>query len=296
MTDQAADHALFDRMLTFVEEAAAIALTMRAAGLAVSHKAGDLGQALTEADLAISRMLHARFGPRLIEEETAGSLGRAEAAALLRQEEWTFIADPIDGTKPYAGGLNGWGTMIAACRGGAPEIGVLLLPAWSEPRDRIGMAVPPDQARGLLLTAFEGRAAWAPTLGGRRTEALRPIPLPTARTYHVGWLCNASKRFVLDYEQGFFPWCESGAIADAALVASGRLDATTFDHKLWDLAPALPIFKALGLRLYHWPDLAEAPAAVIDLFDERFSAHDDLWLLCRTRQDAAEFAAAIRRA
>jgi hypothetical protein len=115
----------------------------------------------------------------------------------------------------------------------------------------------------------------------------------TAPTYHVGWLCNAAKRYTLDFEEGFFPWCESGAIADAALLATGRIDATVHNHKLWDLAPALPIFEALAFSLYRWPDLAPAPKAIIDLFDNDFSAQDSLWLVCRGKEAAARFANAI---
>jgi fructose-1,6-bisphosphatase/inositol monophosphatase family enzyme len=284
---------VFDRMLLFIEDAAEAALSLRAAGLDVSHKDGDLGQALTQADLKISGMLHRHFGPRVIEEETADNLGRQAAAQMLSEASWTFVADPIDGTKPYAGGLNGWGSMIAACRNGRPEMSVLILPSWSEARDRPGFITAPAEQRGLLIAAYGGSAYWAPIVGGRRTDALRQLQPSVTPTYHVGWLCNAAKRYTLDFEQGFFPWCESGAIADAALLATGRLDATVHNHKLWDLAPALPVFEALGFALYRWPDLNPAPAAIIDLFDRSFSAQNTLWLVCRNRESAAKLAKAI---
>lgn len=288
--------AVFDCMLLFAEDAAEVALALRAAGLDVSHKDDDLGQALTQADLKISGMLHRRFGPRVIEEETADNLGRQAAAKMLSEASWTFVADPIDGTKPYAGGLNGWGTMIAACRNGRPEMSVLILPSWSEARDRPGFITAPAEQRGLLIAAYEGSAYWAPTVGGRRTDTLRQLRPSASPTYHVGWLCNAAKRYTLDFEQGFFPWCESGAIADAALLATGRLDATVHNHKLWDLAPALPVFEALGFALYQWPDLTPAPASIINLFDRNFSAQHTLWLVCRSQKCAAQFAKAIQSA
>ncbi|MDF2601616.1 MAG: inositol monophosphatase, partial [Methylobacterium brachiatum] len=89
--------AVLAEMLAFAEEAAPLALAMRAAGLSMTNKGPDLGQALTEADLAVSRLLHARFGPDLIEEETADSLGHAAAKAMLARDAWTFVGDPIDG-------------------------------------------------------------------------------------------------------------------------------------------------------------------------------------------------------
>ncbi|NKE12579.1 inositol monophosphatase, partial [Mycobacterium tuberculosis] len=80
------------------------------------------------------------------------------------------------------------------------------------------------------------------------------------------------------------------------LLATGRLDATVVNSMLWDLAPILPLFEALGFRLFHWPDLAAPPAAFVALFDADLSAHDDLWMVCRDREQAADLAQAIRKA
>jgi len=288
--------AVLAEMLAFTEEAALLALTMRASGLDMTNKGPDLGQALTEADLAVSRLLQARFGPDLIEEETAGDLGPAAAKAMLARDAWTFVGDPIDGTRPFAGGLSGWGVMVAACRAGWPRAGVMNLPAWNEDRSGPARIEPAEAARGILFAAYEGRAFWAPTRGGRRTEALRALKPSTSRTGHVGWLAVAAQRFTLDYGRAWFPWSEGGSISDAALLATGRLDATVVNSMLWDLAPILPLFEALGFRLYHWPNLAAPPAAFIDLFDAELSAHDDLWLVCRDRDQAADLAKAIRKA
>ncbi|MGH1571559.1 inositol monophosphatase family protein [Methylobacterium sp. P31] len=281
------------RMLAFAEEASALALRMRAAGLDMSNKGPDLGQALTEADLAISQLLHDRFGPDLIEEETAEDLGHAAAGALLARDAWTFVADPIDGTRPFAGGLSGWGVMMAACRSGWPRACVMSLPAWNEDRSGPAHTETADAAEGILLAACEGRAFWAPTRSGRMTAALRPLDRPARRTGHVGWLSVTAQRFTLDYGRGWFPWSEGGAISDAALLATGRLDATLSNNRLWDLGPILPLFEALGFHLFHWPDLGDPPAAFVDLFDAGLSAHDDLWLVCRDRDQAADLAAAI---
>ena len=288
--------AVLAEMLAFTEAAAPLALAMRASGLDMTNKGPDLGQALTEADLAISRLLHARFGPDLIEEETADDLGHAAAKAMLAREAWTFVGDPIDGTRPFAGGLSGWGVMVAACRSGWPRAGVMNLPAWNEDRSGPARTEAAADASGILLAAYEGRAFWAPTRGGRRTEALRPVAPSPRRTGHVGWLAVMAQRYTVDYGRGWFPWSEGGTISDAALLATGRLDATLSNNKLWDLAPILPLFEALGFRLYHWPDLGDPPPAFIDLFDAELSAHDDLWLVCRDRAQAADLAAAIRKA
>ena len=102
-----------------------------------------------------------------------------------------------------------------------------------------------------------------------------------------------AQRYTLDYGRGWFPWSEGGAISDAALLATGRLDATLSNNRLWDLGPILPLFEALGFRLFHWPDLGDPPADFVDLFDAELSAHDDLWLVCRDRAQAADLATAL---
>lgn len=285
---------ILDTLLAFAEEAAAMALAHREAGLAVTYKDAGLGQALTEADLAISRLLHDRFGPRLIEEETVDALGHAAARQLLAEDEWTFVGDPIDGTKPYSGGLSSWGTMVAACRRGWPRASVMSLPAWADDRADPFRQLPASDQSGLLLAAVDGAAYWAPTRGGRRTGKLQPLRPPERRTHHVGWLPVAAQRYTLDYEQGFFPWSESSAIADAALMALGRLDATCLNHMLWDAAAVLPVLEALGFRLYRWPDLAPPPATLVEMFDDQFSGHDALWLICRDADQAQRFARAVR--
>jgi len=170
------------------------------------------------------------------------------------------------------------------------------LPAWNEDRSAPARGTPAEATEGLLLAASEGRAFWAPTRGGRMTTALRPLERAARRTGHVGWLSGTAQRYTLDYGRGWFPWSEGGAISDAALLATGRLDATLSNNRLWDLGPILPLFEALGFRLFHWPDLGDPPADFVDLFDAELSAHDDLWLVCRDRAQAADLATAIRRA
>jgi hypothetical protein len=44
-----------------------------------------------------------------------------------------------------------------------------------------------------------------------------------------------------------------------------------------------------------WLDLGSPRAALIDLFDADFSAHDALWLACPDREQAVTLAGAARR-
>ena len=288
--------AVLRRMVGFVDDASASSIALRTPGLAVAHKDGDLGQALTQADERISVMMSAAFGPRLIEEETASAWTSPRVRQTLAERDWTFIGDPIDGTKPFAGGLPGWGTMIAACRDGWPVASVIGLPAWVDERDRPGLAMQAAPQRGLLIAAAGARSFCSPMVDGRMTGPLRPLLRPPGNSYHIGWLPVAAQNFTLDYCRGFFPWCESGVVSDAASLATGRLAATTFNAKLWDLAPVLPIYRAAGMTLFGWPDLRPPPDHILDMFDDDFTSGEALWIAAPDAPTARRIAEAIRRA
>ena len=281
------------RLPTLLSNSSAVrALAVRANGLVVEHKGADLAQVLTQADTDISAMMQQAFAPRLVEEETE-AMSREAARALASEAAWSFIGDPIDGTASFAAGLTGWGTMIAACRNGWPRIGAAVLPCWGESRFISDKVASPPQ--GLLLAATDEQAFWAPTEGGR-PGPLRPIEAPTRRSGHVGWNAIAAQHYTLDYAQGFFPMCEGGYVADVAALAAGRMEATLFNHKLWDLAPTWPVLRALGFRLFRWPDLAGPPETIVDMFDAGFACHPDLWIVARDAETAKRLARAIRRA
>lgn len=92
---------------------------------AVTYKEG--GSPVTEADLAVDRMLKERlsaFGPAIawLSEETED-----DPARLGRDLVW--VVDPIDGTRSFAQGKSDWGVAIGLLAGGKPVLGVLHIPA-----------------------------------------------------------------------------------------------------------------------------------------------------------------------
>ena len=112
-------------------EAAALAAGEIALGYAGRHgevrdKPGGLGP-VTEADLAVDAMLHARLiGARpgygwLSEESEDGP----ERLGLSR----VFIVDPIDGTRAFIAGQRAWSHSLAVAEGGRIVAAVVHLPA-----------------------------------------------------------------------------------------------------------------------------------------------------------------------
>jgi histidinol phosphatase-like enzyme (inositol monophosphatase family) len=90
--------------------------------LSVSYKAD--GSALTRTDLEIEAAWRdhlARAHPQ------HGILGE-EYGAETRNSAWTWVLDPIDGTRQFGTGLLNFASLISLCRDGVPVLGVIDLP------------------------------------------------------------------------------------------------------------------------------------------------------------------------
>ena len=115
-------------ILDAAREAGELALTARAGGLKIWSKEG--GSPVTDADLAVDallkdRLMAARPDYGWLSEETADSAHR-----LAHDRVW--VVDPIDGTRDYIRGREGWSVSIALVENGLPRIAVLDAPARRE--------------------------------------------------------------------------------------------------------------------------------------------------------------------
>ncbi len=121
--------------------------------LGVELKQGD--EPVTIADRLASEMIVAGLrkafpGDPLISEELT-----PEAGALGSERLW--LIDPIDGTKDFITGNDGWSVMIGLCIDGRPLLGVVHMPAqdrtyWASPAGafvRVGTTVRPLQVSNV---------------------------------------------------------------------------------------------------------------------------------------------------
>jgi len=110
----------------------------KAAGeIALSHFRGDVeawekpGEGpVTEADLAVDRMLRAKLSAMRpdygwLSEESEGLQDRSD-------RERVFIVDPIDGTRAFIAGQEGWGVALAVAERGRVIAAAMHLPARRE--------------------------------------------------------------------------------------------------------------------------------------------------------------------
>jgi 3'(2'), 5'-bisphosphate nucleotidase len=97
-------------------------------GLPVQWKPGD--EPVTEADHAVNRLLvqrlHAAFPDDGLLTEELPDNGSRHAA------RYTWLVDPIDGTKDFIAGRPGFSVMIGRLLGGQPVLGVVYVPSTGE--------------------------------------------------------------------------------------------------------------------------------------------------------------------
>ncbi len=145
----------------------ALALGHRAAALVMDylHKPIKKSQKadsswLTDADLAsdaiIREGLLENFPDHAIVTEETGLLGN-------RNSEWTWLIDPLDGTKAYAKGIPGFAVMIGLLHRETPYLGVVIDPL----RDVVYEAI---RGQGAFLTTASGRSRLQVSLRSLFTE------------------------------------------------------------------------------------------------------------------------------
>lgn len=144
-------------------EAGALAVALRDRGpaaLGIEHKAGD--EPVTVADRAASELivrgLAAAFPDDcVVSEESADDLRR-----LTTPRVW--YVDPIDGTKDFIRGSDGFAVMIGLCVDARPVVGVVYQPTSQRlfaaaPGRGAWMELPDGEARALAVSTVDDVAA-----------------------------------------------------------------------------------------------------------------------------------------
>ena len=150
------DLALLELAANLAARAGAAILAVRARGFAVERK--DDRSPVTEADRAAEALIVAGLRaaapeiPVIAEEEVAG--GRITAPSA---QYW--LVDPLDGTREFAAGREGFVVNIGLVRNGRALLGVVGVPSTGE-----------------IFGAIAGHGAWKQDAAGRRAITTRPQP------------------------------------------------------------------------------------------------------------------------
>lgn len=91
-------------------------------------KDNDTNQILTEADLAIGKLMV----ERIQKEYSDYNVIDEETGVIDKKSEFTWVVDPIDGTSNFASGVPTYGVMIGLLQNAMPIAGGIALPYYKE--------------------------------------------------------------------------------------------------------------------------------------------------------------------
>lgn len=146
--------------------------------------------------------------------------------------EWTWVLDPIDGTKSFVHGIPLYTVLVALLHNGAPVLGVIHNPALAE---TVSAAI----GAGCTLNGEACRVRPCPSL--EHAEVCTSDFLSLAREAPA-----VHERLVAAAPFGR-TWADAYGYL---LVASGRVDIM-IDPKMavWDIAPLYPVIEEAGGRI-----------------------------------------------
>lgn len=217
----------------------AIDLAEISAELSTNAWAGDLvvdykqdGSSLTKADLSIETRWREEIRARF---PTHGVLGE-EYGSDVGRSDFTWVLDPIDGTRQFGAGLLNFASLISVCRNGVPIVGIIDLPM-----------------PGARYIAAEGLGA---TLGGRRIRSSKRLDLSDAIVSLANpdsFSCGSKDGFQNLRALGHVRVYDGGAAAYGAL-SRGLVDVCLNGDDLdaYDICALCPIVKEAGGVITDW--------------------------------------------
>jgi histidinol phosphatase-like enzyme (inositol monophosphatase family) len=149
--------------------------------------------------------------------------------------EFTWIIDPIDGTRSFICGVPLFGMLLGVLHNGIPEAGVIRMPALGE--------------------------SYAGCRGGGATRDGSPVACrPTTSLVEARLFINEANLMVERQPDRLARLMQVGRIRrffndcyPFALLASGRIDAVVdFDLKPYDFLPVVPVIEAAGGIVTDW--------------------------------------------
>ncbi|MCB1747240.1 MAG: histidinol-phosphatase [Gammaproteobacteria bacterium] len=230
------DSELRDFLATLATVAARETLPRFRAGIAVDNKAaGSAFDPVTEADraaeAALRRAITARFPDHGIQGE--------EAADKPATSPYTWILDPVDGTRSFVCGMPTWGTLVGLLADGAPYYGMMSQPFVGERFVGGGGRAELVRADGTrVLACRTDRTLATATLFATTPEMFAPGPEAAA-------FAALSARVQLTR---FGADCYG-----YALLAAGFVDLVVEANLgYYDIAPVIPIVEAAGGVVSDW--------------------------------------------
>ncbi len=220
---------LLEAALKISEAAAAIPMRYFRAGIAVEDKPDE--SPVTIADRETEKTIRAAIEARFPSHGIFGEeFGKSHADA-----EFTWIIDPIDGTRSFICGAPLFGMLLGVLHNGAPVAGVIRMPALGE--------------------VFGGCRNAGATMNGAPIRCRSGVTPSNARLFineANRMLTKAPERLArlmqFGHTRRFFNDCYP-----FALLAMGQIDAAVdSDLQPYDYLPVVPVVEAAGGIITDW--------------------------------------------
>lgn len=229
------DYALVEKtLLAAADAAAALTIPLFRTGLAVDNKLASGFDPVTEADKGAETVIRAviaeAFPDHAIIGEEWGSTG---------DSRYSWIIDPIDGTRAFISGAPVWGTLIGFAVDGVAVAGLMSQPFIGE----TFAAVPGRSTYRRGAVSQPNRTSGATSLTGARVFTTTPKLFDTpelAAKWQAVESATRLQRFGMDC-YGY------------ALLAAGHADLVIEPHlNTYDIAALVPIIREAGGAMACW--------------------------------------------
>lgn len=234
MPDKNDDKDLLDFAVGLAEESGGIALRYFRTPVPVTSKSTGKFDPVTEADRNIEQFLREKIHARYPEHGIRG-----EEHETLEGNTWTWVIDPIDGTRGFISGSPMWGTLLGLVHDQHPVLGVMHQPLLQE-------------------TFFaDTSGAWWKRPGGVQAITARA----TARLDEAILYCTHPSMFSTDEDIKVFRKLESrcqysrygGDCYGYSLLAAGFIDFVVEGNlQSYDIIPLIPIIESAGGIITDW--------------------------------------------
>lgn len=190
---------------------------------------------VTQLDVDIERALRTRIVDRF---PSHGIIGE-EAGTQSEAADMVWVLDPIDGTAPFIAGIPVYGTLIALCVEGVPQLGIIDVPGvdamW------LGVAGRPTLRNGSAV----------------RTRACADLSLAMMTNSNQDYMSTVERPALDALRQATATRVYGGACLNYGRLADGRTDlAIDAGQKVFDFAPFRPIVEGAGGVITDWSGAA----------------------------------------
>jgi histidinol phosphatase-like enzyme (inositol monophosphatase family) len=224
-------------LLDAADTAAAMTLPRFRANVAVDNKEAAGFDPVTEADREAERVIRELIGGRFPDHAIIGEEWDDKATG----SRFTWIVDPIDGTRAFITGVPVWGTLLGLMVDGKAVAGLMAQPFTGE----VYMGLPGEATYHRGAARAELRTSGITEIGKAKLTTTSPeLFLRQGRDRSAAWSAVSGSALTVRYGLDCYGYC---------LLAAGHIDLVVeAGLKDVDIAPLVPLIVNAGGVVTSW--------------------------------------------